>query len=82
MDWPSVASLAPWPATSMSAISSWMIVAYFCTTTRAGSWVVVAAIRSCVRFSSAVRAVAASCWVCAENEALIWLSSCRTTAEV
>ena len=54
-----------------------MIVAYFVhhDLRRQLRWSV-AAVRSVRAGSaSAVRAVAASCWVCAENEPLIWPSS-------
>ena len=57
-----------------------MIVAYFVTTTWAGSSVVVAAERSSFTFASALRAVVASSRVCAEKELLIRFSSLFTAA--
>ena len=56
-----------------------MIVVYLVTTTCAGSCVWVAALRSIVTFASALRAVVASSWVCAEKESSIWFSSLFTT---
>ena len=68
MDWASVASLAPWPVRSISAVRSSMMAAYFVTTTCAGSWLPVAASRNSFRSASALRAVDASSRVCAEKE--------------
>ncbi len=80
MSWPSVASLAPWPVTSIMASRSSISPVYFSTTTGAGRSVRVEALRRNGRFTSAVRAVAACCWACGEKELPIWPSSRVTSA--
>ena len=76
-----VASLAPCAVFCSSTSRSPMIPLYFCTTTRAGSWLSVAASRRLGMLARSATATCASCRTRAGNDPPIWWRSPTTTAE-